>query len=129
MKKSIKNVLNMEMKKGNVLELWYDWFCKNSQLFNRGKELISKLKEISGSKKIDIEKTYVFFKNNCPAYGDLYDDFRICSIENECVLYTVIPESGFNTNKGRSVVWGKENNFEKPLIEGTWEDVLSFFNN
>ena len=63
----------------DVKELWYDWFCSDKALVNRGKSLLTKLNGIADSKKFDKHKCYVFFKNNCPAAGRLFDDFRICA--------------------------------------------------
>lgn len=107
---------------------WYDWFCKDETLAKRTKKLGKKLIEIAKSNKFDVSKTYVFFKNNCPCNGSLYDDFRICEIESGAVLYTIIPSSGFKVSKGNAEVWGVDNNFEKPIVEGTWKDVKKFFN-
>ena len=47
--------------------LWYDWFCKDRSLENKGHRLISRLKTIvkanakSLKPKFDPNKTYVFF--------------------------------------------------------------------
>lgn len=111
------------IRKGYTEELWYDWFCKNSALENRGKKLFKKMKEIAFSSKINLENNYVFFKNNAKLSGKTYDDFRICSIESEEVLYTVVPKNVDNLSE----VYGKENGFEKPLVIGTWKDILKFF--
>ena len=107
--------------------LWYDWFCKSSSLENRGKRLLQKLKAIQKSPKFDPDKTYVFFKNNCPCVGRLYDDFRICDMENGDVIYTVVPSSGHNSNLGEAEIWGKENDFKEPLFEGTWREAKKWF--
>ena len=106
---------------------WYDWFCSNGALAAKTKKLTAKLKSIVKSKKIDIDKNYVFFKNNCPFDGTLYDDFRICDMESEDVIYTITPSLGYTDQKGLSEVWGKENNFNGPLVTGSWDDVKKFF--
>lgn len=106
---------------------WYDWFCYDTSLKNKTIKLTKKLKSIIESDKINLDTSYVFFKNNCPMVGKLYDDFRICDLETGEVIYCVTPSSGFDHKKGISEVWGKENKFEDPLVEGTWEDVLKFF--
>ena len=102
---------------------WYDWFCKDSSLYNKTKVLAEKLLSILPSYKIDIDKQFVFFKNNCPCVGSLYDDFRICDLKSGDVIWTITPKG----NKGQSEVWGRENGFEKPIISGTWSEVLNFF--
>ena len=107
--------------------LWYDWFCRDSALEKKGVALIKKLKAISKSNKFDNDKTYVFFKNNCPCVGRLYDDFRICDIESGDVIYTVIPKSGFKSDDGMGQVWGKENDFKGPLFTGTWKEIKNWF--
>lgn len=115
---------------------WYDWFCKKESLMNKTKKLVKLLKQIALSKKIDINKQYVFFKNNCPMDGNLYDDFRICDIKTNDVIYTITPNIGYNfykkevkqgLRKGLAEVWGKENNFKEALIIGNWKDILKFF--
>ncbi|MDR0390461.1 MAG: hypothetical protein LBH59_01025 [Planctomycetaceae bacterium] len=70
---------------------------------------------------------YVIFRNNCPVHGRLYDDFRICDINTENVVYTIIPSSGHDSIKGKAQVWGCENDYNEPLVNGTWKDVQKFF--
>ena len=59
------------IRKGYTEELWYDWFCKDSALENRGKKLFKKMKEIAFSSKINLENNYVFFKNNAKLSGKM----------------------------------------------------------
>jgi hypothetical protein len=106
---------------------WFDWFCKDEVLGPKTKKLAIKLKQIMKSSKINCETSYVFFKNNCPVNGRLYDDFRICDIESGEVIYTITPSNGHTSSKGLSDVWGKENDFKEALVEGTWKDVKQFF--
>ena len=68
---------------------WYDWFCRDSSLANKTKKLAEPIMQLIDSDKIDRDKMYVWFKNNCPLGGPLYDDFRIADIETGNVLYTV----------------------------------------
>jgi hypothetical protein len=49
-------------------------------------EIISKLVT---NKKVDINKQYIFFKNNCPLAYNLYDSFSICDIETGEVKYFI----------------------------------------
>lgn len=101
---------------------WYDWFCRDTSLVGKTSKLTQRLKSIVNSPKINSEKQYVWFKNNCPMNGSLYDDFRIADLETGDVVYCVIPKYG-----RVSEVWGKENNFDEPLIAGSWSDVKQFF--
>jgi len=100
---------------------FYDWFCKNRSLERKSEILFSRLKTFLKHIDIDLEKTYVFFKNNCPMSGPLYDDFRICCLETDDVLYAVTPNRGCT-----SEIWGAKNNFEEPLVssEGSYLAVI-----
>lgn len=65
---------------------WYDWFCNDNELFDRLYKLVDTLRKVATSPKIDTTKTYVFFKNNCPITGPLYDSFSICNLKDGEVL-------------------------------------------
>lgn len=122
---SINEIINGEYE---INELWYDWFCHERYLQRKGENLIKKFMDIIYSKKFDNDKCYIFFKNNCPLDGSLYDDFRICDKETGNVLYTVIPSSGYNgPSKRKALVYGHENDFEDALVIGSWRDVKNFF--
>lgn len=129
MKHSINHTLATVPTAEFINGLWYDWFCKESSLYNKGLSLIKKLEQIRYSSKIDCNNSYVFFKNNCPMCGKLYDDFRICDIETGNVIYTIVPKSGHDYMNGKGEVWGKENDFKEPLIVGSWKEIKNWFNN
>ena len=88
---------------------FFDWFCKDSSLKNKAKVLFGKVKALARSGKFDPTKTYVFFKNNCPLVGN-----------------HVTPKSG---HSGKAEVWGEENDFEYPIVSGTWREVRMWFFN
>jgi len=100
---------------------FYDWFCKDSSLERKARSLFAKVKKfLKANPQIDTTKVYVFFKNNCPMSGPLYDDFRICT--EESVMYTVTPKSG---HSGKGEIWGNENGFKEPLkIADTFSGLL-----
>ena len=104
---------------------WFDWFCNDSSLKNKTYRLVPKIKSLITSSKINIYEDYVFFRNNCPSFGSLYDDFRICDIETGDVKYTITPKDTWE--KGQASVYGRDNNFEKALVVGNWNDVKKFF--
>ena len=128
---SIQEVVNTELTDEEVLNLWYDYFCKSSSLVNKGRALIRKLKkiyklnELSGRKYFDPNKTYVFFKNNCPCCGSLYDDFRICDLETREVIF-IIQVNRYD-QKHSAELWGQPNNFEGAFLEGAIKDVYNYF--
>jgi len=108
---------------------WFDWFCDNKSLRNKTYKMAPMVKRIAKSPLINPTKTYVFFKNNCPCNGSLYDDFRICDIENGDVLFTITPKEGYANSKPgeKATVWGRQNDFKEPLIRGTIKDIYKFF--
>lgn len=107
---------------------WYDWFCKDESLRGKTYSLAPKVKRLAKSSKINQDTMYVWFKNNCPMVGSLYDDFRFADLETGDVIYTIVPKSGHTVHDNRAEVWGKENGFDEALVIGTWKDVLAFFN-
>ena len=82
---------------------FYDWFCKDSLLERKAHALFPRVKRfLKEHPEIDIHSTYVFFKNNCPMNGPLYDDFRICN--GEQVLFTVTHKC---SHSGQAEIWGR----------------------
>lgn len=70
-----KAFINGEFEKADVntqiQAVWYDWFCRDTSLKNKTIKLGKIVKQIKSGGKVDIEKNYVFFKNNCPCFGGL----------------------------------------------------------
>lgn len=106
---------------------WYDWFCRETSLMNKTLSLGKKVKSIAKSPKVNVDTMYVFFKNNCPMVGTLYDDFRICDLETGDVIFTIVPKCGHTSKKGVTEIWGQENDFDAPLYEGDWKGALKWF--
>ena len=99
---------------------FYDWFCKDTSLKNKANTLFRASRRFAKKMDIDLDKHYVFFKNNCPMWGPLRDDFRIVDKETGNVIWTVTPTTG------RVEVWGSENDFREELFEG--HSINSFYN-
>lgn len=96
---------------------WYDWFCRDASLCNKTKLMGKIIRQIKDGGKVDLDNTYVFFKNNCGT--KLYDDFRICDIRTHEVLINVNIDNGYDE---RYAVYGRflEGAFwEKPYVEFT----------
>lgn len=94
---------------------WYDWFCRDESLKNKLKKMGNIVKQIKDGGKVNLDETYVWFKNNCPVAHPLYDDFRIARIDNSEVQFTVQISSPWE--KKRYTVYGISNVFLKPLFE------------
>ena len=106
---------------------WFDWFCKNESLVNKTYSLAPKVAKVAKSPKVNIDTCYLLFKNNCPMYGSLYDDFRLCDLESGEVIFTVVPKCGHTAKLGQTEIWGRENDFDAPLYEGDWKGALKWF--
>ena len=102
---------------------FYDWFCKDEALKRKADTLFKQVKRfVAANPNIDQDKHYVFFKNNCPMYGPLYDDFRICSIDGGEVIYNVTAKSG---HTGKAEVYSRANGFDEPVRTGkTFSDLV-----
>ena len=107
---------------------FYDWFCSDASLDRRAKSLQSKVIKLvnyfreKGS-PIDCSKVYVFFKNNCPGSGPLYDSFSICDRESGDVLFWVTPKSG---HSGQAEIFSSAKGFSDPLAEApTFSQLLN----
>jgi len=114
---------------------WYDWFCSDRALVSKGKRLVAKLQQVVHAnwtgRRFDPRKCYVFFKNNCPMVGTLYDDFRICSMETGDVDYTIVPATGHVLKPdtfGRAELWDiSKPHDEMNIIRGHWKHIIQYF--
>ena len=103
--------------------LWYDWFCEDSQLFEKGKHMMNIISEINNENLLD--NTYVFFKNNFSQRN--YDSFSICDINSGDVLYWIGIKDPSST-KFCSIY--KKDNWDIPSLEtNNVEKVVEFLNN
>lgn len=103
---------------------FYDWFCSDKSLERKSKKLYRAAIKFCEKFNVDLEKHYVFFKNNCPMNGPLYDDFRICDIESGDVIYNVTPKSG---HTGQAEIYSAENGFKEALHSA--ENLRTIFKN
>jgi hypothetical protein len=108
---------------------WYDWFCNTSALAGKTKTLGKKVASILNCGRFDVNTSYVFFKNNCPCVGALYDHFSICDIETGDVLFCCqhLEKGSHGCNKAHWEIYAREYGFEKPVIQGTWNECKEWF--
>jgi len=108
---------------------WYDWFCKDSALAKKTKRLGGVVIQLQDSSKLSLDSMYVFFKNNCPLQGRLYDDFRICDMETHNVEFTVTYKSPHEEEGVYWAVYGRSNAFTLPLFTcRTARELVRWFN-
>ena len=79
---------------------FYDWFCSEKALKIKSKLLMTKAEKVMNKLGLDPEKHYVFFKNNCPMSGKLFDSFSICDIEKRNVVIWCAPALGYSNKEG-----------------------------
>lgn len=99
---------------------WYDWFCRNTSLRNKTIKMGNIVKQVKKGGKVDLENWFVWFKNNCPMDGPLYDDFRFSRIDNGDVMFTIQIDCCWN--KKKYTVWGRRVLFPS----GKYEDHFGF---
>lgn len=106
---------------------WYDWFCRTESLVFKTQKMATIVKGITEGGKIDFDKNYVWFKNNCPMVGPLYDDFRFADKETGDVIFTV--EIHNTPEEARYTVYGTINDFEKSIFKtNSVRELRKWFN-
>ena len=110
---------------------WYDWFCKDSSLANKTKKMGNIVRQVKSGGKVDLNNWYVWFKNNCPLNGPLYDDFRFANLETGDVQFTI--QINCCWNKHRYAVYGRTSNgeghWDEPLFESdSLKDLVNWLN-
>ena len=98
---------DVDSRKAQIDAGWYDWFCKDSALKNKTKTLGKKIKDVSKLNFFDIDKTYVFMKNNEPIDGKIFDSFGIVDIETDTLIVWIAPKLGYDDKryKGKTEVF------------------------
>ena len=82
---------------------FWDWFCSEKALKIKSKLLMTKADKVISKLGLDPEKHYVFFKNNCPMDGKLYDSFSICTYdEARDVVIWCAPSLGYKREEGKA---------------------------
>lgn len=110
---------------------WYDWFCKDSSLASKTKKMGNIIRQVKRGGKVNLDDWYVWFKNNCPLNGPLYDDFRFASLETGDVQFTI--QINCCWNKHRYAVYGRtpdgEGHWDEPLFESdSLKDLVKWLN-
>ena len=110
MKVSINKFLENPELNSDDFSNFYDWFCSDKALKGRMLALVPKLRFLVKEGIIDGDTHYVYFKNNCPVMGTLYDDIRISNLNGD-FLGGFCPKSGHYV-ENKCNVWTFDNNNE-----------------
>jgi hypothetical protein len=108
---------------------FWDWFCSDKALKIKSKLLMTKAAKVMEKLKLDPEKYYVSFKNNCPVNGKLYDSFQICTYdEKQDVVIWCAPSLGYKSKEGMAELVDfrekAENEMEaKTLSAWSWKEL------
>lgn len=95
---------------------WHDWFCKDQSLFTRLKKMVPMIRMVAESRLLGPQPQYVFFKNNCPLDGKLYDSFSVCNISDSAVQWWIAAKMGY-TRQPYAQICYRGRGFKINLIE------------
>jgi hypothetical protein len=73
---------------------FFDWWCRDEALMGKIRRLAPLVKALAKSGKVNPDKVHVFFKNNCPMRGPLYDSISVVDIDTDKVILWMTPKSG-----------------------------------
>lgn len=106
---------------------WYDWFCRDSSLQCKTDRFGKIIARINNDFLLD--NYYVWFKNNCPTVGPLYDDMRFEPLNEEVrdKLYFVI-SCGDIREKNKYVVYTARSGYNNERGFDTIAEVVNFLN-
>ncbi len=106
---------------------WYDWFCRDESLAGRLKQLAPVVLGITDPFILD--NFYVWFKNNCPLNGPLYDDARFEPLSGERGgnYFLVIKDSPHE--KAKWVLYTERYGFQEPEFQcGNVREMIRYVN-
>jgi hypothetical protein len=131
----INNYKNGKYSTNNELKMydiacdagWYDWFCPTKELLDKLKKFYDIVSKITNEYILD--NYYVWFKNNCPMDGDLYDDMRFEPFDEEKrdKQYFIIK---YNCcwNNGLYAVYTARNKYELEFETNNIEELINYIN-
>ena len=107
---------------------WYDWFCQDHALAGRLQKIARVVMGITEPYILD--NYYVWFKNNCPLDGPLYDDVRFEPLtgERDGKYFLVSRDCPYESMKW--TLYTERNDFKGPEFScRNVRDMIQYVNN
>lgn len=106
---------------------WYDWFCSDAALLGRLKKMAPLVMGIRDPFILD--NYYVWFKNNCPLHGPLYDDVRFEPLDGERDGKYFVVSRDCPYEQEKWTLYTERNGFDKPEFSaGTVREMREYLN-
>lgn len=106
---------------------WYDWFCSDDALAGRLRQIGKVVMGIT--EPFILDNYYVWFKNNCPVCGPLYDDVRFEPLlgERDGKYFVVSKDSPHEKQKW--ALYTERHGFNQPEYEcDNQQEMVKYIN-
>lgn len=115
-------LFDVEISNEVIMNAWVEYACPKSTLIQRSYKLLHFLSLLKNNKKFSFKKTHVSFRNAVSMIGlQTFDEIQIRKAGTQKMLYRIMFRENIE-------VLGHENSFTKPLVVGSRNDILNFFN-